>query len=109
MVQLDSGTREQRDILRASKEALGERAERHLMSEQRRKVHSHGAQRKARLLEHGFTVHFYAKINTELLLYLYQIFIFPLGHLHFFLHFFFTFMENLFKKRPIYPLIIEEE
>ena len=35
------------------------------------------------------------------MLYLYQIFIFLLGHLHFFLHFFFTFMENLFKKRPI--------
>ena len=32
---------------------------------------------------------------------LYQIFIFLLGHLHFFLHFFFTFMENLFKKHPI--------
>jgi len=33
---------------------------------------------------------------------LYQIFIFLLGHLHFFLHFFFTFMENLFKKHPIH-------
>ena len=28
---------------------------------------------------------------------LYQIFIFLLGHLHFFLHFFFSLMENLFK------------
>ena len=44
----------------------------------------------------------YTKINTTLLLYLYQIFIFLLGHLHFFLHFFFTFMENLFKKHPIF-------
>ena len=35
------------------------------------------------------------------MLYLYQIFIFLLGHLHFFLHFFFSFMENLFKKHPI--------
>ena len=34
-------------------------------------------------------------------LYLNQIFIFLLGHLLFFLHFFFTFMENLFKKHPI--------
>ena len=36
-----------------------------------------------------------------MLLYLCQIFIFLLGHLQFFLHFFFTFMENLFKKHPI--------
>ena len=39
-----------------------------------------------------------------MLLSLYQIFIFLLGHLHFFLHFFFTFMENLFKKHPIHCL-----
>ena len=44
---------------------------------------------------------FYAKINITLLLYLYQIFIFLLGHLHFLSPFFFTFMENLFKRRPI--------
>ena len=36
-----------------------------------------------------------------MLLYLYQIFIFLLGHLHFFLHLFFSFMENFFKKHPI--------
>ena len=36
-----------------------------------------------------------------MLLSLYQIFIFLLGHLHSFLHFFFSFMENLFKKHPI--------
>ena len=36
-----------------------------------------------------------------LMLYLYQSFIFLLSHLHFFLHFFFTFMVNLFKKHPI--------
>ena len=35
------------------------------------------------------------------MLYLYQILIFLLGHLHYFLHFFFAFMENLFKKHPI--------
>ena len=29
------------------------------------------------------------------------IFVFLLGHLHFFLHFFFAFMENLFKKHPL--------
>ena len=44
---------------------------------------------------------FFTKINTTLLLYLYLIFICLLGHLHFFLHFFFSFMENLFKKHPI--------
>ena len=32
---------------------------------------------------------------------MYQIFIFLLGHLHFFLHFFLPFMENLLKKHPI--------
>ena len=36
-----------------------------------------------------------------MLLYLHQIFIFLLGHLNFFLHFFFALMENLFKKHPI--------
>ena len=36
-----------------------------------------------------------------MLLYLCQIFIFLLGHLHFFLHFFLSLMENLFKKHPI--------
>ena len=51
--------------------------------------------------ESWFEKCFYAKINTTLLLYLYQPSIFLLGHLHFFLHFFFLFMENLFKKHPI--------
>ena len=36
-----------------------------------------------------------------MLLSFYQIFIFLLGHLQFFSHFSFTFMENLFKKHPI--------
>ena len=35
------------------------------------------------------------------MLYLYQIFVFLLGHLHFFLHLLFKFMEKLFKKHPI--------
>ena len=34
------------------------------------------------------------------MMYLYQSFIFLLGHLHFFSHFSFMFMENLFKKTP---------
>ena len=42
-----------------------------------------------------------------MLLSLYQIFIFLLGHHHFFLHFFFTFMENLFKQHPIpFPVLL---
>ena len=41
-----------------------------------------------------FENYFCAKINTTMLLYLYQIFIFLLGHLHFFVDFFFTFMET---------------
>ena len=44
------------------------------------------------------------KKNTTLLSYLYQTFIFLQGHLHFFWHFFFLFMENLFKKHPIYTI-----
>ena len=44
---------------------------------------------------------FYAKTNITLLLYLNQIFIFLLVHLHFLSPFFFTFMKNLFKRRPI--------
>ena len=38
---------------------------------------------------------------TILLLYMYQVFIFLQDHLHFFLHFFFTFMEQLFLDDPI--------
>ena len=37
-----------------------------------------------------------------LVLFMYQVFIFLLGHLHFFVHFFFTFMENLFMDHPIF-------
>ena len=37
----------------------------------------------------------------KITLYLYQIFVFLLDHLHFFLHFFFVLMKNLFKKHPI--------
>ena len=39
-------------------------------------------------------------------MYLYQIYIFLLGHLHIFLPFFFAFMENLFKKHPIHNLVL---
>ena len=52
---------------------------------------------------------FYSKINTIMLLYLYQIFIFLLGHLHFFLHFLFMSMENLFKKHPIHVPIFSPQ
>ena len=48
-----------------------------------------------------FKNYFYAKMKTILLLYLNQIFIFLLGHLHFFLNFLFALIENLFKKHPI--------
>ena len=40
-----------------------------------------------------------------MLLTLYQIFIFLLSRLHFLLHIFFAFMENLFMKHPIYAMI----
>ena len=43
-----------------------------------------------------FGINFFVKRNTILLLYMYQVFIFLQDHLHFFLHFFFTFMEQLF-------------
>ena len=48
-----------------------------------------------------FGINFFAKRNTILLLYMYQVFIFLQDHLHFFLHFFFTFMEQLFLDDPI--------
>ena len=41
-----------------------------------------------------------------MLLYLYQIFILLLGHLHFFLPFFFMLLENLIKKHPIHGPIL---
>ena len=46
--------------------------------------------------------YFYAKIDTTLLLYLHQTFIFLQGHFYLLLHFFLTFMKNLFKKHPIF-------
>ena len=36
-----------------------------------------------------------------LVLFMYQVFIFLLGFLHFFMHFFFTFKGNLFMDHPI--------
>ena len=44
---------------------------------------------------------FFIKRNTILLLYMYQVFILLLRHLPFFLHFFFTFMENFFLRQPL--------
>ena len=60
-----------------------------------------------------FMVQFFSPLETKIILkrpnetflritrYLYQIFIFLLDHLHFFLHFFVTFMKNPFKNHPI--------
>ena len=53
-----------------------------------------------------FGINFFTKRNTILLWYLYQVFIFLQDHLHFFLHFFSTFVENLFKKYPIFVQFI---
>ena len=44
---------------------------------------------------------FFIKRNTILLLYMYQVFILLLGHLPFFLLFFFTFMENFFLRQSL--------
>ena len=46
-------------------------------------------------------IFFFVKRNTLLLLFKYKVFIFLQDHLHFFLHFFFTFMEQLFLDDPI--------
>ena len=46
-------------------------------------------------------MNFFAKRNTILLLYVYHVFIFLQDHLHFFLQFFFTLMEQLFLDDPI--------
>ena len=48
-----------------------------------------------------FGTNFFYKRYTILLLYMYQVFIFPQDHLRFFLHFFFTFMEQFFLDDPI--------
>ena len=52
-----------------------------------------------------FGINFFAKRITILLLYMYQVFIFLQDHLHFFLHFFFTFMEQFFLDDPIYTFL----
>ena len=52
-----------------------------------------------------FGINFLAKRNTILLLYMYQVFIFLQDHLNSFLHFFFTFMQQLFLDDPISPSI----
>ena len=58
-----------------------------------------------------FKNYFYAITNTTLRLYFCQIFIFLLGHLHFFVDFFFTFMETtsmscLFLHKNIFQIMI---
>jgi len=44
---------------------------------------------------------YFAKTDTILVLFTYKVFIFLLGHLHFFVHLFFTVMEKLFMNHPI--------
>ena len=44
---------------------------------------------------------FFGKIFTVMLFHMYQVFSSLLGHLHFSLHFFSTFMEQLFNNHPI--------
>ena len=43
----------------------------------------------------------FAKTNTILVFFMYQVFIFLLSHLHYFVHFLFSFVENLFMDHPI--------
>ena len=46
-------------------------------------------------------IFFLAKRNTIILFHMYQVFSSLYGHLHFFVHFFFTFMEYFFIVHPI--------
>ena len=48
---------------------------------------------------------FFGKILTVMLFYMYQVFNSLLGHLPFSLHFFSTFMEQLFLNHPIFCVI----
>ena len=53
------------------------------------------------LNESKYEKSFFGKILTVMLFYMYQVFSFLLGHLHFSLHFFSTFMEYFFIVPPI--------
>ena len=56
------------------------------------------------LNESKYEKSFFGKILTVMLFHMYQVFSSLLGHLHFSLHFFSTFMEQLFLNHPISPL-----
>ena len=53
------------------------------------------------LNESKYEKSFFGKILTVMLFHMYQVFSSLLGHLHFSLHFFSTFMEQLFLNHPI--------
>ena len=51
--------------------------------------------------------YFFGKRFTVMLLYMYQIFSSLQSHLHFFVHFFYTFMEYFFFGHPIYLVALD--
>ena len=53
------------------------------------------------LYKSKYEKYFFVKRNTMMLFCMYQVFSSLLGHLHFFVHFSFTFMEHLFFGHPI--------
>ena len=53
------------------------------------------------LYKSKYEKYFFVKRNTIMLFCMYQVFSSLLGHLHFFVHFSFTFMEHLFFGHPI--------
>ena len=53
------------------------------------------------LYKSKYEKYFFVKRNTIMLFCMYQVFSSLLGHLHFFVHFSFTFMEHLFYGHPI--------
>ena len=59
------------------------------------------------LNESKYEKSFFGKILTVMLFHMYQVFSSLLGHLHFSLHFFSTFMEQLFLNHPISKLFLQ--
>ena len=57
------------------------------------------------LYKSKYEKYFFVKRNTMMLFCMYQVFSSLLGHLHFFVHFSFTFMEHLFFGHPIQLLL----
>ena len=56
------------------------------------------------LYKSKYEKYFFVKRITIMMLRMYQVFSSLQGHLHFFVHFFFTFMEYFFIDHPIYAL-----